>query len=355
MAKKHRNKNVKKGMLAKKAEMEKHIQTTMQVTVKLPSKPPIRRPLKQTIYPQPVPPVPTQHVRPQTVAIRLPPTPGPRPQPLNFKPFKFCDLPGELRNKVYGYVFTREFYKICWADKTKKSLTYQLPKKPVYASPRLDPSISRRRRLFDYPRRIRSNEVIEPYKLSPGPAALLLTCKLISEEASSLFYSKSTFTFQNQGTFAAFLDTLSMAKKASIRSLHLKHHTAGNPFLTQYRGWKVVYDDKWDDLCLKASDELTSLEELSLDITVNDVPLFFSPDEPWMMALLWFEGTGLRRCSLVLRNHPVLDTVLEVESDKLRRMLLGENFQEGRKGYSRWFLPPKVPRGGYKIINIRQC
>lgn len=355
MAKKHGKVNAKKGMLGKKAEIEKLIQTSTQVTVKLPSKPPVRRTLMQTIYPQPVPPVPSQSVRPQTVAIRLPPPPGPPRQPLNLRTFKFCDLPGELRNKIYGYVFTREFYKICWADKKKTSLTYQLPKRPVYASPRLDPSVIRRRRLFDYPRRIRSNEVIESYELSPGPAALLLTCKLISEEASSLFYSISTFTFQNQGTFTAFLNTLSMTKKASIRSLHLKHHTAGHPFWTQYRKWKGVYDDKWDDLCLKASDELTSLEELSIDLTINDVPMFFSPDEPWMMALLWFQGTGLKRCSLMLRSHGVLDTVLEVENDKLRRLLLGDDFQKGEKGYSRWFPPPKTPRGGYKIMNIRPC
>lgn len=355
MAKNHGKKQVKKGMLAKKVEIEKLIQTATQVTVKFPSKSPIRRPLMQTIYPQLLPPVPTRSVLPQTVAVRLPPTPGPPRRPLNIRPFKFCDLPGELRNKIYGYVFTREMYKICWADKTKTSLTYRLPKRPVYASPRLDPSVSRRRRLFDFPRRIRSNEVIEPYKLSPGPAALLLTCKLISEEASSLFYSKSTFTFQNQGTFAAFLDTLSMAKKASIRSLHLKHHTAGHPFLTQHRKWKGVYDDKWDELCLKVSDELTSLEELSIDITINDIPMFFSPDEPWMMALMWFEDMELKRCSLKLRSHGALSTVLEVESDKLRRILLGGNFQEGKSGHSRWFPPPKVPKGGYKIINIRHC
>lgn len=355
MTKKHGKPVFKKGLLGKKAEIEKFIQTSIPVRVKFPSKPPVCRSLKPTIYPQPVPPVPTQRIPSQTIAVRLPPPSGPPRKPLKLRPFKFCDLPGELRNKIYGFVFAREFYKICWADKTKKSLTYKLPKRPAYASPRLDRSVSRRRRLFDYPRRIRSNEVISQYKLSPGPAALLLTCKLVSEEASSLFYSISTFTFQNQGTFAAFLDTLSMAKKASIRSLHLKHHTAGNPFLTQYRKWKGVYDDKWDDLCLKVSDELTSLEELSIEMTINDVPMFFSPDEPWMMALLWFEDIGLKRCSLMLRSHAIVDTVLEVETDKLRRLLLGENFQEGKKGYSRWFPPPKAPRGGYKILNIRSC
>lgn len=353
MAKKRGKENVKKGQLAKKAEMDKLIQTAMQVTVKVPSKPPIRRPLKSAIYPQPKPPAPELHT--EAVAVRVPPPRGSPSPPLNLRPFRFCDLPGELRNKVYGYVFTREFYKICWADKTKTSLTYQLPKRPVYASPSLHPSVSRRRRLFDYPRRSRSNEVIEPYKLSPGPAALLLTCKLVSEEASSLFYSISTFTFQNQGTFAAFLDTLSMPKKASIRSIHLKHHTAGNPFMTHYRNWKGVFDGKWDNLCLQASDELTSLEELSLDITINDIPMFFSPDEPWMMALSWFEDIGLKRCSLKLRSHGAVDTVLEVETAKLRKSLLGENFQEGVNGYSHWFPPPKVPRGGYKIINIRPC
>lgn len=166
----------------------------MQVIKNSPPKLSTRRPLKQAIYTQLKLLVPAQIVCPQTVAVSLPPPPGFPRQPLNLRLFKFCDLPRELRSKICDYVFTPDFYKICWADKTKSSLTYQLPKRPAYASPRLDSSVSRRRRrLFDYPRRIRSNEVIEPYKPSPGPAALLLTCKLVNEEASSLLYSKSTF------------------------------------------------------------------------------------------------------------------------------------------------------------------
>lgn len=112
-----------------------------------------------------------------------------------------------------------------------------------------------------------------------------------------------------------------MAQKTSIRSLHLKHHTAGHPFLTKYCQWKGVYDDKWDDLCLKASGELTSLEELSIDFTINDIPVVFSLDEPWMMAPLWFEHTKLKKCSVMLRSHRVQDTELEFETERLRILL----------------------------------
>lgn len=247
----------------------------------------------------------------------------------------FLNFPGEIRNMIYGYVFPRELYEICCLDKSAKSLTYRFGTQPS-KGPRLDPSVVRRRRLWDYPRRIRSNEHIPLYELSPGPAAILLTCKQIHEEASSLLYNNSTFTFSSLRALSTFLNTIRISCKQSIRSLHLKHYTAGNLGLTNTNKGQEGYDQKWLDLCWKVRHELCNLKELSIVLTINDTPLVFGEEATWKAPLLAFSGIGLKRCSIVLKGRTI-DTVLEVEAYKLCQFLLGDNFLSGGKAHSFWF------------------
>lgn len=248
----------------------------------------------------------------------------------------FLDFPGEIRNVIYGYVFSRELYEIRCLNKRAKSLTYRSGTQALNC-PMLDPSVSRRRRLWDYPRRIRSNERGIPlYELSPGPAAILLTCKQIHEEASSLLYNNSTFTFTSLRALSTFLNTIRISCKQSIRSLHLKHYTAGKLDLINANKGKDGYDQKWLYLCWKVRDELCNLKELSIVLTINDSPLVFGEDAAWKVPLLAFAGIGLKRCSIILKGR-ANDTILEVEAHKLRQFLLGENFLAGEKAHSFWF------------------
>lgn len=266
----------------------------------------------------------------------------------------FLGFPGEIRNLIYGYVFPRELYEICCLGKRAKSLTYRFGTQPS-KGPRLDPSIDRRRRLLDYPRRIRSNERVPLYELSPGPAAILLTCKHIHEEASSLLYTKSTFAFASLRALSTFLNTIRTSSKQSIRSLHLKHYTAGNLGLTQTNKGTEGYDQKWLDLCWKVRGELSNLKELSIILTINDTPLVFGEEAAWKAPLLAFSGIGLKRCSIILKG-PTIDTVLEVEAHKLRQLLLGENFLPGTKAHSSWFIKEKQQPvalvGPYRVLHI---
>lgn len=287
---------------------------------------------------------------PRQIPVLLP-SQGPVRAPLK-ESAKFLNLPGEIRNKIYAYAFRPQFFEIRFADKAERSLTYRLPNRPRYMQPRLEPDVSRRRRLYDWPRRVRSKESIPAFKLSPGPAALLLTCKQVNEEASPLFYGTSTFTFQNLRAFDRFLNSLSATSKASIRSLHLTHHTAGNAFHTPNQPFTRKFDLKWDNLCWKASEEMKSLEELSIDLMINEVPISFDPFETWMIALLSFEAIGLKRCSIVLHNHFTPEAVLLVEAYKIRQALLEENFVDGPKGEAAWMRRRLVPKRGAKILRL---
>ena len=78
------------------------------------------------------------------------------------KPFRFLDLPAELRIKIYRYFFKAQHYKIKFFSRKIEALTYTLPDRPRCEDPKLPASVMRRRRQFDYPRRVRSKEVRNP-------------------------------------------------------------------------------------------------------------------------------------------------------------------------------------------------
>ena len=261
---------------------------------------------------------------PRKISVNLP-LPIQAGESIGDKKFTFLLLPGELRNKIYDYAFPKEYFQLQWIPKTTEHLTYCLPKRGKLG-PKLGPSAGRRRRLFDYPRRVRSQEVIPPYRLSPGPAALLLVNKKINEEATPIFYASSTFSFHASSTFRAFLKSLRPGTKAAIQSLALKHATAGCPSWTEFEHWKVAADRNWDDLLWDASDDLVGLKHLSIDLTINDIPILFGPNAAWKLPFLAFQEMGIKKCDVKLRNVHTVDTVLEVEQMILKQEILGKEY-----------------------------
>ena len=285
-----------------------------------------RQPIPRSIS-LPLIPIPPPADRPREISVNLP-LPELISESFTGKALNFLLLPGELRNKIYGYVFPNEFFQLEWIKRTSEQhLTYTLPKRGKSTSI-LGPSAGRRRRLFDFPRRIHSKEVIPPYRLSPGPAALLLICKKVNEEATPIFYGSSTFAFSVPGTLRAFLTALSPQSKEAIRSIALKHHTAGNPVYTEFQPWKSKDDNSWDNLLWEAAEDLENLEQLNVDLTINDVPILFGPRACWKVPLLAFQGKGLKKCDVKLRNFTTPDTVLEVEQMILKKEILGKEFKE---------------------------
>ena len=282
----------------------------------------IPRPINYPVFPPPRP------IGRRQISVNLPP-PAPALEPV--QTISFLELPGELRNKVYAYAFPEEHFSLKWIPEThQKSLTYTLPKRSGKDrdGPQLGASAGRRRRLFDYPRRIRSTEMMAPYSLSPGPAALLLTCKKANDEATELFYASSTFAFSAPGTFKAFLAALRPKSTAAIRSLAIKHYTAGQPSFTDFCAWKAKDDDAWDDLMWEAEGVMKGIERFALDLTINDVPVLFGRGACWKVPYMAWEDMGIKECSVKLRNATTPSAVLEVEAYILRKQILGKEFVE---------------------------
>ena len=293
---------------------------------------------------------------PQKPLVRLPCEP-PTPRALRYERngvFPFLDLPGEIRNQIYDLAIVKDEYRLVWVNNNhkSKSLTYRhprstttskivLPKEPV-----LPKDAAQRRRSLDIknkPKAIRERLPSDYY--GAIPTTLLLVNKQTHDEAASVFYAKSTFHFHALGTLRHFLDQLTPVATKSITNLALKYQAYGNPQFKDSRPWKAKHDRLWDDLCWRVADEC-SLKNLLLDLTLNTSPTSFcSLDEAefegigaaWIRPLWAFQDINLQRCWARIRCPSKEDSVLEVESWKLRKDILGDAWDDevesGRDAY----------------------
>lgn len=253
--------------------------------------------------------------------------------------FPFLKLPGELRNKIYDYAIVRQYYKIEWVTNShkSKSLTYRLPKLGKAYEPHLNSGSAKRRRELDCSRREPSQKRLREGSIYPGPAALLAVCRDMHKEACSVFYSKSAFTFHRLGALRHFLNNLSPVATEALTRLSIKYRAYGEPNRTEDQIWKAKHDRLWEDLCWRIADQCTSLTHLSLELTLNKSPLRFAPfdlaDEAgigaqWIKPLRAFQDVGIERCWVRLHCLSKDSSVLEVESWKIRKEILGAFWDE---------------------------
>ena len=253
--------------------------------------------------------------------------------------FPFLKLPGELRNKIYDYTISKQHYEIGWIDNNhkNKSLTYRLLRLGKAYGPQLEPNTASRRRRLDFSRRGPSQKRLPIGSIHPGPAALLIVCSQMHEEACSVFYSKSSFTFHGLGGLRHFLNNLCPIATKALTRLAIKYRAYGEPNRTEDHEWKAKHDRLWEDLCWRIADQCSSLIYLSLDLTLNKSPLWFASFDladgagigaQWIKPLRAFQDAGIQRCWVRLHCLSKDSSVLEVESWKVRKEILGESWNE---------------------------
>ena len=271
----------------------------------------------------------------------------------------FLLLPGEIRNKIYDLVFQHHVFELQW-NRPHNDLTYWVPgdsgaacldssirsprwqRRDPKLNPHLNPNASQRRRLFDLPCRQHSSIPNRPiYQLSPGPAALLLTCRQIHNETCSIFYGNNTFCFTSRTLLQKFLSSINVVSRASIQRLRLQHVTYGDPYRTSNCVWKELHDTGWDKACHQAAEELNSLKELSIRLRVCDVPLVLNLTASWVAPFLAFRGRGLTKVEIhlsALADNKRLRACAQI----LREELLGVEYREDEETRQRTPGPKKA-------------
>jgi len=311
------------------------------------------------------------HDKPEVPLVRLPCEPS-TSRALRFTPrghFPFLELPGELRNKIYELAIPKEHYSIKWVyhNQKSKSLTYCLPRQSGFPGPQLSPDTAQRRRLLDFHHRRASNKHLPEECLQNSPTVLLLVCKRISKEATTVFYAKSMFYFNGLGTLRFFLDHLRPVAMTSIKKLSLKYRAYGNPLMTENQRWKVKHDRLWEALCWRVADEC-SLTHLNIELILNKSPWAFSKFdevEPtdlgtrWIRPLWAFQDAGIERCWGRIQCISQSDSVLEEKSLEMRKEILGELWDEKAEesrdafGFEKVKKTPKDSSGNGLVFRLR--
>ena len=255
------------------------------------------------------------------------------------QPFRFLDLPGELRNKVYDYVIPSKRFYLNWVGGHQCSKTLTCKRNTVEM---IHPSNRRsiNTRILD--KRSRSHASNDPARKlvmaqiydSVTPVHLLWVCSKIYPEASSVLYSKSTFVLARLKSMRHFLDRLSPSNRLALTSLDLRYTAYGHPAKTVDQPWKDKHDYAWEKICERVARE-TSVTHLALEINLNRCPVDFCSLESaceggeftrWMMPLWQF--IDLKRFECRIRSTIKESAVLEVASQTLRKEVLEDQWEE---------------------------
>ncbi|KAL8852401.1 MAG: hypothetical protein Q9221_002707 [Calogaya cf. arnoldii] len=297
-------------------------------TIQLPCQPRKLFPTKKSVvHPQPAQltvPKPTAFKNPNKVVLRLPSTKSPQAT-------TFLSLAQELRNHIYELAMPRNKYRIQWIPREGQrptELTYVLPLKD-HKGPNLTARAGRLRRDYDLPKRAYVEKEMPRYRLSPGPAAMLLVSKQVYLDTAPMFYGRNVFSFAAMKPLGKFLKNLRPETLSMIRSLELIHSTASNAQLRQNQIWKYKNDERWESLCFQIRNQCDRLESLTLDLYVKDLPFKTGAYASWMSPLYAFMALkNLKHIDIRLHQAEADDAVLEVQAYKVRKALMCDNFYE---------------------------
>ena len=230
------------------------------------------------------------------------------------QPFRFRDLPPELRNRIYDLVIPRSHVLV----------TGNHPQK----------DLQKLRKQYMAPKPIRfrlSGRIVSIDDEEGDPLGLMRTCRSIHDEVVTLFYSKTTPCFPNISTVHKFLSHAPAAGLENLRSIRLNVESYGEPILTRHRKWKDKKDRRWTLTCSRIVAALPNLQSLELDLTLGTWPTTLGINEDWVRPLVILKGNeGLQLVRLTLRHHRFNQTRLGMAARKLENVMMTEQAQEER-------------------------
>lgn len=250
------------------------------------------------------------------------------------KPFPFLQLPRELQDEVYGYLFdhplTFHIKFFGGKGKGKRALTYSLPNQKSWCQPRIDKTaIARRRELDFWTRRNSEDKYLPVQKLPTGFLQLFHVHPRIAERAAPYFYRLHTFRFSDIKPLRAFLNALPASSKTQIRNVELIHSTRSWSMLKDFSHWKIRYDHAWMIELEHLADEVTGLRDIKLDLRLRDKPPEIHMFAPWRIHLQPLEDFDhLKEAKVTVKGRPHLDNPLRVEAHNIEHQMLGTECDE---------------------------
>lgn len=181
---------------------------------------------------------------------------------------RFQLLPGEIRQKIYNYVF-ENFGALIERNRSNKQNKRPIP----YRLTQRYPQLSRHH--------MPSKERL--------PLGLVFSCKSIYNETILQLYKYTCFTFDTTKALRRFLQKVSPEAKAVIQHVQLKHTFHNRTHLESNKIWQLKSNAAWKAVCQRMADEFTCLRRLYIEVTVHRTTRL-TVDEPWCEPYLTFCG-----------------------------------------------------------------
>lgn len=296
--------------------------------------------------------------------------------------FRFLDLPGEIRNKIYDLAFQecvvdvrmsnqpqfhdeiidRPFvdyqrqpyhkHSMKFRSGARKPMEKQLGIKDLQSRSNSDtkllqqapvllqeqsravshkyskPQQRRRRRVKEGPSRMYHDvlSLVHAKGGNPGgyhvPFNFLLSGRQIYNEALCVMYAKTAFRI----TLALdrFLTVTPLRALQAVQGLDISHATYGEPELTENRKFKLSSDKKWLTTCKQIRDKMTNLKTLRLRLLLNDWPIQLGIRDEWAQAILCLRRDGLDRVDATLIHAAFSDEKLNEAARNLEMTMMNK-------------------------------
>ncbi|BCS27458.1 uncharacterized protein APUU_60506A [Aspergillus puulaauensis] len=183
------------------------------------------------------------------------------------------ELPPEIRNQIYNYLFPPQRVEIRRSkDITKTQHHYHLYHKQL--APR-DP-LTQIQTCLPFKPRLQTQ------------LCLPFTSKKLHQETLCLLYACTQFVFTSPKCISLFLKKTPKQAQAAIQHIEIHHTMYNEPSLTTFRELKLRSDKSWYMLCEKISVSFTALRVLHVDMTIFDAPIELEVGESWSLPILAF-------------------------------------------------------------------
>ncbi|KAI9370484.1 hypothetical protein BJX61DRAFT_88064 [Aspergillus egyptiacus] len=267
------------------------------------------------------------------------------------------DLPAEIRNQIYSYLFPPQRVQVLRQKDRKNVPTsptrYRLfhiqlpPRDPKTQNQKCLPYLKSRSGLTprDQLASEDSRQRTKPARLAPpskerekhiekgerryqAQLSLPFTCKQSYNDTVCLLYAATQFVFPSPKTLSRFLDSVSSQAQAAITHVELKHSMYNEPRLTQFREIKLRSDRNFYVLCERITKACEGLSVLHIKLAVFDAPIMLEVGEQWSLPILAFaklrrdNKRGLRFARVRLECNQFADGVLRCAEQELVRELM---------------------------------
>lgn len=159
------------------------------------------------------------------------------------------------------------------------------------------------------------------------PFDFLFSCRQIYNEALCVMYARIVFRFTTNKALNQFLLATPLKALQAIHGLEIFHATYGEPELTVNRKFKLSADKKWSTTCKQIRERMTGLKNLRVHLQLHDWPCQLGLREEWAQPILSLRPDGFDRVDASLSHALFSDERLNYAARDLETAMMSK---EGR-------------------------